>query len=54
MSRFEIGIIAGLDPAIHQSKNSFAVVWTDAPAEPAHDGCICWQPMRNRHLDEIA
>ena len=54
MSPFKIGVIAGLDPAIHQSKNSFAVVWTDARVEPAHDGRGSWEPMRNRYLDEIA
>jgi hypothetical protein len=50
---FEIGVIAGLGPAIHQLKNSPAVVWTDARVEPAHDGRGCWQPIRNLYSHEI-
>ena len=53
MNPSEIGVIAGLGPAIHQSKNSPAVVWTDARVAPAHDGGGCRQPMRNLYLDEI-
>jgi hypothetical protein len=53
MNFFEIGVIAGLDPAMHQLKNSSAVVWTNARVEPAHDGRGCRQPVRNLHLDEI-
>ncbi len=53
MSPSEIRVIAGLDPAIHQLKNSSTVVWVDARVEPAHDGRGCWQPMRNLYLDEI-
>jgi hypothetical protein len=53
MSPCEIGVIAGLDPAIHQLKNSSAVVWMNARVEPAHDGPGCWHPMRNLILDEI-
>jgi hypothetical protein len=52
MNPSEIGVIAGLDPAIHQLKNP-AVVWMDARVEPAHDGRGCRQPMRNLYLDEI-
>jgi|GEM_PF-2130286 hypothetical protein len=52
MNPSEIGVIAGLDPAIHQLKNS-SVVWMDARVEPAHDGGGCRQPMRNLYLDEI-
>jgi hypothetical protein len=29
-------VIAGLDPAIHQSKNAFPK-WMDARVKPAHD-----------------
>jgi hypothetical protein len=54
MNPSEIGVIAGLDPAIHQLRNSSAVVWMDARVEPAHDGRGCWQPVRNLYLDEIA
>src|SRR5260221_3339480 len=54
MNPSEIGVIAGLDPAIHQLKNSSAVVWVDARVEPAQDGRGGWQPMRNLYLDEIA
>jgi hypothetical protein len=50
MNLSEIGVIAGLDPAIHQSS---AVVWLDARVKPAYDGRGCWQPMRNLYLDEI-
>ena len=53
MNRSEIGVIAGLDPAIQQLKNSSAGVWMDARVEPAHDVRGCWQPMRNLYLDEI-
>jgi hypothetical protein len=54
MSPSEIGVIAGPpDPAIHQLRNSSAVVWMDARVEPAHDGRGCWQPMRNLYLEEI-
>jgi hypothetical protein len=53
MNLSESGVIAGLDTAIHQLKNSSAVVWMDARVEPAHDGRRCWQPMRNLCLDEI-
>ena len=52
MSPSEIRVIARLDLAIHQLKNSSAV-WVDALVEPAHDGRGCWQPMRNLYLDEI-
>ena len=37
MNLSEIGVIAGLDPAIQQLKNSSAGVWMDARVEPAHD-----------------
>ena len=53
MSLSEIGVIAGLDPAIHQLKNSSAVIWMDARVKPADDGRGCWQPMRNLYLSEI-
>ena len=53
MNRSKIGVIAGLDPAILQLKNSSAVVWTNARVEPAHDGRGCGQPMQNLCLDEI-
>jgi hypothetical protein len=53
MNRSEIGVIAGLDLAIHQLKNSPAVVWTNARGEPAHDGGGWRQPVRNLYLDEI-
>jgi hypothetical protein len=53
MNPSEIGVIAGLDPAIHQLKNSSAVVWTNARVVPAHDGGGWQQPMRNLYLDEI-
>jgi hypothetical protein len=53
MNLSEIGVIAGLDPAIHQLRNPAAVVWVDARVEPAHDGRGCWRPMRNLYLDEI-
>ena len=53
MNLSEIGVIAELDPAIHQLENSSAVVWMDARVEPAHDGRGCRQPVRNLHLDEI-
>jgi hypothetical protein len=53
MSLWEIDVIAGFDPAIHQLKNSSAVIWMDARVKPAHDGRGCWQPMRNLYLSEI-
>jgi hypothetical protein len=53
MNLAEIGVIAGLDPAIRQSRNSSAATWLDARVEPASDGRGCWQPMRNLNLDEI-
>jgi hypothetical protein len=52
MNPSEIGVIAGLDPAIHQLKDS-SVLWMDARVEPAHAGGGCRQPMRNLYLDEI-
>jgi hypothetical protein len=53
MNLAEIGVIAGLDPAIRQSRNSSAVAWMDARVEPAHDGRGGWEPMRNLNLNEI-
>jgi hypothetical protein len=53
MNLSEIGVMAGLDPVIHQSRNSSAAVWMDARVEPSQDGRGCWQPMRNLYLDEI-
>jgi hypothetical protein len=53
MNPSKIGVIAGLGPALHQLKNSSAVVWTNARVEAAHDGGGCRQPMRNLYLGEI-
>jgi hypothetical protein len=54
MSIHEIAVIAGLDPAIHQSKACRVIVWMDARVKPAHDEQSCRSQCENLTMSEIA
>jgi hypothetical protein len=41
-----LGVIAGLDPAIHLAARQCLVAkWMDARVEPAHDGLFAWSVL---------
>ena len=53
MSRRNIGVIAGLDPAIHQSKTCRVIVGMDARVKPAHGERLCCSRCENPTKGEI-
>jgi hypothetical protein len=48
MSRLPLGVIAGLDPAIHRATTAAFLRVMDARVKPAHDGIGRGDALRHR------